>query len=249
MEILNNLWLAVSTPNEELMNLITIPLFFVEVFIIMQLFIYIADIKASTYQKIIYIISASFSSIITNFFIPNPFNIFLNYFVIIILIYTIFKSSFLKTISSFVFSLICFNLIQILTLNPYITLLNISAEQLNVIPFYKLLYLFIMYLFTLIIISFLKNKKYRLNILDDIDKKNKIIIISNLFFGILAIFVQSITLFYYVDKLPIIITFLSFISLLAYFIISIYSLTRVFKLILTTRKLESAEAYNNTLHI
>ena len=121
MEILNNLWLAVSTPNEELMNLITIPLFFVEVFIIMQLFIYIADIKASTYQKIIYIISASFSSIITNFFIPNPFNIFLNYFVIIILIYTIFKSSFLKTISSFVFSLICFNLIQILTLNPYIT--------------------------------------------------------------------------------------------------------------------------------
>lgn len=249
MGILNNLWLAVSTPNEELMNLITIPLFFVEVFIIMQLFIYIADIKASTYQKIIYIISASFSSIITNFFIPNPFNIFLNYFVIIILIYTIFKSSFLKTISSFVFSLICFNLIQILTLNPYITLLNISAEQLNVIPFYKLLYLFIMYLFTLIIISFLKNKKYRLNILDDIDKKNKIIIISNLFFGILAIFVQSITLFYYVDKLPIIITFLSFISLLAYFIISIYSLTRVFKLILTTRKLESAEAYNNTLHI
>ena len=87
-----------------------------------------------------------------------------------------------------------------------------------------------MYLFTLIIISFLKNKKYRLNILDDIDKKNKIIIISNLFFGILAIFVQSITLFYYVDKLPIIITFLSFISLLAYFIISIYSLTKVFKL-------------------
>ena len=249
MEILNNLWLAVSTPNEELMNLITIPLFFVEVFIIMQLFIYIADIKASTYQKIIYIISASCSSIITNFFIPNPFNIFLNYFVIIILIYTIFKSSFLKTISSFVFSLIVFNLIQILTLNPYITLLNISAEQLNVIPFYKLLYLFIMYLFTLIIISFLKNKKYRLNILDDIDKKNKIIIISNLFFGILAIFVQSITLFYYVDKLPIIITFLSFISLLAYFIISIYSLTKVFKLILTTQKLESAEEYNKTLHI
>ena len=104
-----------------------------------------------------------------------------------------------------------------------------------------------MYLFTLIIISFFKNKKYRLNILDDIDKKNKIIIISNLFFGILAIFVQSITLFYYVDKLPIIITFLSFISLLAYFIISIYSLTKVFKLILTTRKLESAEEYNNTL--
>lgn len=70
-----------------------------------------------------------------------------------------------------------------------------------------------------------------------------------MFFGILAIIIQSITLFYYVDTLPNIITFLSFISLLAYFAISIYSLTRVFKLILTTRKLESAEAYNNTLRI
>ena len=49
--------------------------------------------------------------------------------------------------------------------------------------------------------------------------------------------------------MPIIITFLGFISLLAYFGLSLYSLTRALKLILTTQKLESAEEYNNTLHI
>ena len=38
-------------------------------------------------------------------------------------------------------------------------------------------------------------------------------------------------------------------SLFLYFGISIYSLTRIFKLILTTQKLESAEEYNNTLRI
>ena len=54
---------------------------------------------------------------------------------------------------------------------------------------------------------------------------------------------------YYIDKLPLIITFLSCISLLAYFGISVYSLTKVMKLTLTTRKLESAEEYNKTLHI
>ena len=56
-------------------------------------------------------------------------------------------------------------------------------------------------------------------------------------------------MFYYVDKLPIAITFLSFISLISYYAISIYSLTRIFKLISTTRKLESEEEYNRTLRI
>ena len=60
---------------------------------------------------------------------------------------------------------------------------------------------------------------------------------------------QSIITFYYIDNLPVIITFLSFISLLAYFSISIYSLTRIFKLVITTKKLESTEEYNNTLRI
>ena len=67
--------------------------------------------------------------------------------------------------------------------------------------------------------------------------------------GLLAIIIQSITLFYYVDKLHIAITFLSFISLISYYAISIYSLTRIFKLISTTRKLESEEEYNRTLRI
>ena len=72
---------------------------------------------------------------------------------------------------------------------------------------------------------------------------------SIIFIGIITIIFQSITLFYYVDKLPIIITFFCFVSLFLYFGISTYSLTRTFKLILTTQKLESAEEYNNTLRI
>ena len=61
--------------------------------------------------------------------------------------------------------------------------------------------------------------------------------------------VQGCIIFYFIDVLPIIITFLSCISLLVYYGISIYSLTRVIKLTLTTRKLESTEEYNKTLRI
>ena len=134
-------------------------------------------------------------------------------------------------------------------LNPFITIFNITSGQLNSIPIYRLCYLLSIYIITTFCIVILKHTNWNFHFLDDIDKKNKTIIIANLLFGIFTIIIQSITLFYYVDTLPVIITFLSFISLLAYFCISIYSLTRIFKLILTIRKLESAEEYNRSLRI
>ena len=38
-------------------------------------------------------------------------------------------------------------------------------------------------------------------------KKNKTILVCNLTFGVITIVIQLITLFYYVDSLPLIITF------------------------------------------
>ena len=167
----------------------------------------------------------------------------------IFLQYIIFKQPFLKSLVSTVLSLIIFNLVGILILNPFITIFNINTEQLNLIPIYRIYYLLTIYLITTILILILKNKNLKFYFSESIDKKNKIIIITNLFLGIFALILQSITLFYYVDTLPIIITFLSFISLLAYFSVSIYSLSRIFKLVLTTQKLESAEEYNRSLCI
>ena len=106
-----------------------------------------------------------------------------------------------------------------------------------------------MYTILLIIILIFKMKELKINLLEDIDKKTKYIILGNLLLGFLALVIQAVITAYYTDLLPIIITFLSFILLLAYFIISIYILTRVIKLTQTTRKLESAEEYNNTLRI
>lgn len=249
MEILNNLWLAISTPNETLINIIAVPATIMENVILMFLFISILNISSTNKQRITYIMLMSIISLTMMYLIPSPFNIFINYFTIVALQYIIFRNSFLKSIISSVLCIGIFNLIAIFILNPFITLLNINTTQLNSIVIYRLFYIFIMYVFTAIIIFILKNRKFKIKLLEDIDSKTKYIILLNLFFGILTVIIQSVTLFYYVDKLPILITFLSFISLLVYFAISIYSLTRIFKLILTTRKLESAKEYNNTLRI
>lgn len=249
MEILNNLWLALTTPNENLVNILTAPLYFVEVFLIMYLFLNITGIKSSKYQKILYLVLASLIGIITNVFMPTPYNIFTNYLITILLTYFIFRSTFFKTIISIIIAISIPNLINILAINPFITLLHINTDELNIIPIYKISYILVVYTLISIIGIIIKYKDIKLHFLENIDTKHKSIIFTNLFFGILAIILQSIILFYYVDFLPNLITFLSFISLLAYFAISIYSLTRIFKLILTKQKLQSAEEYNHTLHV
>lgn len=249
MEIFNNIWVAISTPNEVLVNILLIPACFMENFLILLLFMSILNISTTTKQKLIYLSTISIIGLINIFFVPNPYNVIINYIVAIILANRVLKISFLKSIFSVLVSALIFNIVGALILNPYLTLCNITSEQLTNIPIYRISYLLMMYIIITIILVILKLKDFRIIFLEDLDQKTKYIIFYNLIFGIITLSIQSIITVYYIDTLPISITFLSFISLLAYFSISIYSITRMFKLILTTQKLQSAEEYNNTLHI
>ena len=249
MEVINNIWMAISTPNEGLINILTIPLFFVEYFLTMTLFLSILNIKATRKQKIIYVLLMGFISIADSYLIPNPINILLNYLMMFILAYLIFKFSLFKSLLSIIVSVIMFALVGTLILNPYLNIFNIDSNQLNTIPIYKLGYLIVMYSILFILSLIIKHRHLQIELLEDVDAKNKFIMICNLVLGLFTLIIQLIITIYYTDKLPIIITFLSFLSLLAYFAISIYSLTRIMKLTLTTKKLQSAEEYNNTLRI
>ena len=80
-------------------------------------------------------------------------------------------------------------------------------------------------------------------------KKNRVLFIVNAFLGILAIATQIYLMAFYSDKMPIYITITSILSLLAYFVISFYSLLSTDKLDTTTRDLEEAQLYNKTLTI
>ena len=249
MEILNNIISILSTPNQPLINLILFVATFIENYLTLKLFIAITKVEYKPLQIILYVLIMSIVSLITMFAVTQPFNIFLNYFIVLTLQYLIFKNNFVKSFIASVLSIILFNLIGILILNPFITIFNITSEQLSTIPIYRLLYLLLIYVITTICIIILKHSKLNFSFSESINKKDKAVIIANLCIGILAIIVQSITLFYYVDRLPIFITFLGFISLVVYFMLSIYTLTRIFKLIITTQELESTKEYNRSLHI
>ena len=249
MELLNNIWNKLRTPNEGLMNIIMGLGSFMEAILSFLVFTALLNISSSHKQKIIYIFLSSIESWLVVTFIPSPFNTIANFIFAFFLIFILFKQTILKSFIAVLSPIIVFGLIGTLILNPYLTSLHISSEELTTVPIYRFFYLFIMYLLTFTITILLRKTNIKINILNDLDKKSQKIISINLIFGLITLIVQLTITVYYIDTLPLIITFLSFISLLAYFGISIYSLTRVTKLFVTTKKLESVEEYNKTLHI
>lgn len=249
MEILNNIWMILTTSNKFYRDLCISPFIFVETYIITTLTLTLLNITPSKKNKTLYVIISSLIMIIGSFLIPNPLNVFINNLLSFLLLILIFKATPFKALISFVSSVAIFGIISTLILNPFISTLNINAEILYSTPIYNIAFLFCVYVINFLLIFILKTRKIKFNILEDIDNKHKKIILTNFIFGIFTLTVQACIVFYYIDTLPIIITFLSCVSLLAYFGISIYSLTSVMKLTLTTRKLESAEEYNKTLRI
>ena len=249
MELLNNVWNALTTPNEGLINILSIPFTILEAFLTMLFFLLILNISSTLKQKAIYVSLISVISLLIKYIIPAPFYLVINYLSMLLLICLIFKTNPLQTILAFILPTLIFALVGMFIMNPYLAVFNISLSDSSIIPIYRIIYLCLQYLIVYLIYIFFKKKHISINFFDEIDKKNKKIIYANLIFGIFTLLVEAIITVYYIDNLPLIITFLSFLSMLAYFSISIYSLTRVMKLASTTQKLQNAEEYNKTLSI
>lgn len=87
------------------------------------------------------------------------------------------------------------------------------------------------------------------NIHNLINKNNKYLIILNIIFEIISLFIFVFINFYYINKIPIIFTLFNSILLLAYLFFNFYSLYEATKLKILTKKLKDAENYNSSLLI
>ena len=249
MNILNNLWLAISTPNEELVKIVCVFLLFIEAPLSFSLINNVFNLSCTKKQKYLYILVVSIVGTLASFILSWPYNIVLNYLTAFLILYFVMKLSFVKSFIATIFPSIVFNLIGYLLANPYLELLNITYEENNTIAIYRIPFALLTYSIVLIFNLIIKYRKFTINILEDFDKKSKSIIIFNFIFGFICIFLQGILSVKYIDILPIEFTFFNFICLLIYFVLSFFSLAKVMSLSTTTKKLESAEEYNKTLHI
>ena len=250
MELLNNIWSALTTPNETLINLIMLPAAFIETFLSFLIFTTILKINTSKKQTLTFLTIYSIVILLGLYLIPSPINTFINYIALCILIHFIFKVSLLQSFFASILPTFFFAIVGTLIMNPFFTIFNITYDQSEIIPLYRSIYLIIMYSIVAILIFLVKFTRFTINLPQHtIDKKSRRLILLDLIIGLATLIIQLIITIYYTDILPITITFFTFLLLLAYFSVNIHSLIRILKLASTTQKLQNAEEYNKTLTI
>ena len=248
-DILTAVWTALTTTNEELINILLIPCNYIEITITMLLFTTILKISVNKKQKIIYVLLFATLNIITNYIIPNPFKVILNLLLSPILVYLIFKTTILKAILSEIIPIVIGTLIETIILKIYYLAFGISNDIAYFVPLYRILFMVITYLNWFILYKICKHKNINITILDSMNKRTKILLIINSIFMIISFALQSFLVSFYIDNLPIYITVISLIILLGYYIISFYSLIKTTKLQITEQDLEQSKQYNKTLTI
>ena len=249
MDVLSNIWNLLTTENEMLTKIITAPTAIIEVWLGFLLLCSILNFNYKPKQKVIYITFVSILTLVSEFIIPAPYNIIFNYLMIFIFIKFYLKLNVIKTILSVITPTAVFAIISTLFLKPFLVIRKLSYSDINNIAIYRLLYLSILYLLIFFITLILKNIKVTLHFVSDLNKKNRNMILLNTLLGFFTLCIQLTITVFYTDVLPTMITILSFISLLAYFLISFLSLNKIMELQITTQNLESAENYNKTLSI
>ena len=124
MNVLNNIWLALSTPNETLISIFSIPfIFLIEMPLSFYLICNLLNIQYTKKAKYIYIISTAIIAVFANYCMSWPYNILFNYATAFIVLFFVLKLGFIKSSIATLFPSIVFNLVGSLLANPYFDLL------------------------------------------------------------------------------------------------------------------------------
>lgn len=251
MEIFQTISKILTTPNMELCNLLLIPLTFIEIWVGMLLFTTLLNFNATKKQKIIYVLTLSILGNICNILIPKPLGLYLNIIIWPIAILLIFKTTILRSIAAVLLPLLCNTVLETIIGKIYYTIFSISYELLASIPIYRISIMLLIYSIIYLISRLAKKFNWNLTFKNVAINKSssRRLFIANFLLGIVAVAAQAYLVVFYTEYLPLPIVILNLISLIAYFVISIYSLLKTSKLETTTQDLEQSQLYNKTLEL
>ncbi len=248
MEILQTIWNALTSENEILLNIVSIPMTFIEAIITLLLFSTLLNISFSKKQGVLYVFSFSIVALISTYFIPTPYNTFINIMAFPVLVYFILKTNALKSILAEIIIYTIMFLIVTPLISIYTSIFHVTSFEVSVVPAHKILYSIILYAILLFIYILLKLTKFHITFFDRFDHFSYNLLIINFVVGIVSIFLQAYIEFLYIDFIPTSLIVLSLVVLLVYFFISLYSLFRTSKLEQTEQLLEEEKMYNKTLN-
>ena len=249
MDFLQTIWTSLTTENEVMITIISIPLIFLEVFISLLFFLLLLKTNTTKKQKITYVLVVSTLGILTNILIPKPFNTFINIVIFFLGNVFILKANLFKAFLVLIVPFISSILVESLVARVYNLIFNSDYVTGMNIPIYRFLGTLVLNFILYIIYLILKYFKVTFSKIEILNKKHKVLLILNILFGIILIGTQLYILTFYTYLLPTFILVLSIISIITYVVISIYTIFTVSKLETTSTNLEEAKLYNKTLEI
>ena len=250
---MERIWTMLTTPNEGLMGIIFnnwgIPFIFIEISVYALLFTQVLNIKYTKKQFIIYVLSLAVLSGISNSLLVRPYSTYINMISELILIITVFRTKFFKSIIAEFIPMLVTVVFETVISKIFMVLFNLGYEELYLIPISRLCITLLIYLCLYLLYRLVKYYKINIVFIDNMTKRNKLILILNFIFAIIAISMQFYIVVFYMKSLPAFVTLLSILSLIVYFSISIFSLLKTTKLEITSQSLEEAQLYNKTLQL
>ena len=247
MEIFQTIWTALTTENELLTLLILMPETFLETTVSMLLFTSLLNISTSKNTNLKYIFVVSILANISNLLVPNPFRSLVNMTIILTCIKIYFKTNILKTILALIIPTVFTILGESIITKVFSSIIDFNSLNLVSVPLYRLLVAFSIQVLLFIVYLFIKYFKLQISMLENMSKKSKIIFVTNFILAIISFAIQFLITGFYLERLPIYIVIFSNISLIAYFLLSLYSLSKTTQLEQTFLTLEQEKEYNKSL--
>ena len=245
MNSLQTIWSILSTPNELLVKLIAIPLTYLDVYIGMLFFTSILNIETTNKRKLAYVLIYGTIANIITFVVPTSYSVFVNLIVWPLMVFFILKTTILKSILSEVITMVATSILDFIFANILLHIFNITSEMIMVIHIYRIIVALSIFLVIFIITKIIHLFKVNIKIFDNMSRKTKFLLLINALLLIIVLAMQFYLVRFYSSTMPLSITLISSIGLIAYFAVSLYSIASSSKLETTQQDLESA---NLTIH-
>lgn len=238
-----------TNPNAELTNIIISPFFIVEVFIYVNMFITLLNIKPNKKSKYICMFCLLISVIVSKTLIPVPYNTIFNALIFVWSYLYFFKTNLIGTFIGVIIPFLLTTLFEMISSQIYTLIFNQPYSEALTMPLYYLVFLLIVYSCLFLILYLLK--KFNLNISTFItfDKKDCISTLVTIALGFITIFLQLYITAFYTNILPHFIIILSIICLIAYFFVSLFNVVKTKQLEIANRDIKNLQLYNDTLKI
>ena len=165
------------------------------------------------------------------------------------IIMCVFKTSFFKALFAEFLPIIFITILEIVIARFFLVFFDQDYENCANIPIVRLIINGFIYLLLYLTSKLVRIKSLNITIFDNINKRNKIILIYNIIIAIIVLFSQIYLIVFYNDRLPNFIIYINIFALVTYFIISIYSMIKTMSLQKTQEDLEQEKQYNKTLQI